>query len=281
MSQNPEIGQMLPTCGYATNCHDIGQRDGAETVMLLHGSGAGVSGWANWRGLMPELAGRFRVVVPDLVGFGYTETPDDFTFRFMDSWVEQMFGVLDALGIERAHIVGNSFGGAVALWMAHRAPERTGRLVLMGPGGWPCKVGPELEALWAYKPSVEAMRQAMSVMAYNQGLVTDELVEMRYRATLREGAQEMFERVFPRPHQRWLDAQALTIGALQGIANEVLLIHGRDDRVVPPEVSWNLHQHLRHSQLHTISQCGHWTMMEHPKRFRQLVENFLNEAVQG
>jgi 2-hydroxymuconate-semialdehyde hydrolase len=278
MSDNPEIGNSLSTCGYNTNCHDVGSGD---AVMLLHGSGAGVSGWANWRGLMPELARTYRVVVPDLVGFGYTETPNDFTFQFLDSWVDQMLATLDALGIERTHIVGNSFGGAVALWMATRAPERTGRLVLMGPGGWPAQVGPELAALWAYKPSIPAMREAMSVMAHNQALVTDELVEMRYRATLREGAQAMFERVFPLPHQRWLDAQALPIGTLQAITNEVLLIHGRDDRVVPAEVSWNLSRYLPNSQLHLISRCGHWTMMEHPRRFRQLVENFLGEETQA
>lgn len=275
MTNNPEIGLGIPTCGYTTNCHDIGA---GSAVMLLHGSGAGVSGWANWRGLMPELAKRRRVIVPDLVGFGYTETPADFAFRFLDSWVDQVLAVLDALKIERTDIIGNSFGGSLALWLARRAPERTGRLVLMGPGGWPAPVGPELAALWDYKPSPEAMRNAMSVMAHNQALVTDELVEMRYRATMREGAQEVFERVFPKPHQRWLDAQVLPIGDLQAITNEVLLIHGRDDRVVPPTVSWNLHQHLPNSQFHAISRCGHWTMMEHPLRFRQLVENFLDEA---
>ena len=274
MTENPEIGRSVATCGYQTNCHDAGS---GQAVLLLHGSGAGVSGWANWRGLIPELSKNWRVIAPDLVGFGYTETPADFSFRFLDSWVDQMFAVMDALGVERAHIVGNSFGGALALWMARRAPERTGRLVLMGPGGWPAPVGPELAALWAYKPSVEAMRGAMSVMAFNQGLITDELVEMRYRATLRAGAQEIFERVFPEPHQRWLDAQVLPIGALQAITNEVLLIHGRDDRVVPLDVSLNLHRNLPNSQLHSIAKCGHWTMVEHARRFRQLVENFLDE----
>ena len=88
MSDNPELGRMLPTCGYQTNCHDQGS---GPAVMLLHGSGAGVSGWANWRGLIPELSKKWRVLAPDLVGFGYTETPDDFEFRFMDSWVDQMF----------------------------------------------------------------------------------------------------------------------------------------------------------------------------------------------
>ena len=121
------------------------------------------------------------------------------------------------------------------------------------------------------------MRTAMSVMAYNQALVTEELVQMRYRSTLRAGAQEIFERVFPKPHQRWLDAQALSIGDLQAIENHVLLIHGRDDRVVPSSVSWNLHQHLPNSQFHSIAKCGHWTMVEHATRFRQLVENFLDE----
>lgn len=274
MTTNPELGTMIETCGYRTNCHDHGTGD---AVLLLHGSGAGVSGWANWRGLIPDLAQSWRVVAPDLVGFGYTQTPDDFVFRFMDSWVDQIFAVMDGLSIARAHVIGNSFGGAVALWMAHRAPERTGRLVLMGPGGWPLRVGPELEALWAYTPSLDNMRRAMSVMAYDQSLITDELVEMRCRATMREGAQETFERVFPRPHQRWLDAQAMPVAALQGITNEVLLIHGRDDRVVDPLVSWNLHQHLINSQFHSISRCGHWTMVEHASRFRQLVENFLAE----
>ena len=275
MTANPAIALALPTCGYLTNCHDVGE---GEAVLLLHGSGAGVSGWANWRDLIPQMSKTRRIIVPDLVGFGFTQTPADFEFRFLDSWVEQVLAVLDALKVERTHIVGNSFGGSLALWLARAAPERTGRLVLMGTGGWPAPVGPELAALWDYKPSPEAMRNAMSVMAYNQSLVTEELVQMRYRGTLREGAQAVFERVFPKPHQRWLDAQVLPIAALQAMENEVLLIHGRDDRVVPASVSWNLHQHLPNSQLHTISKCGHWTMVEHAARFWQLVENFLDEA---
>lgn len=274
MTVNPEIGQTMATCGYQTNYHDVGSGD---PVLLLHGSGAGVSAWANWRGLIPHLAQRYRVIAPDLVGFGYTEIDADYTFQFMDSWIDQILAVLDGLGLEKAHIVGNSFGGAVALWMAWRAPQRTGRLVLMGAGGVPIVVGPELAALWGYKPSIESMRNAMSVMAHDQGLITDELVEMRYRATLRPGAQEVFERVFPLPHQRWLDAEALPIHGLQAIDNEVLLIHGREDRVVPPEASLTMHKLLKNSQLHSIGKCGHWTMMEHPHRFRQLVENFLDE----
>ena len=107
--------------------------------------------------------------------------------------------------------MGNSFGGALTLWMAAQRPDLCDRLVLMGPGGWPTRVNENLEALWGYKPSVENMKRIMDIMAFDRALVTDELAELRYRATIRPGAQERFERIFPPPHQRWLDAQALSM----------------------------------------------------------------------
>ena len=272
---DPEIGTFVETCGYRTNVHDQGE---GQTVVLLHGSGAGVSAWANWRNLIPKLSDRYRVLAPDLAGFGYTEIPETFEFCFMATWIEQIEALLDTLGVKSAHWVGNSFGGALTLWMAAQRPDLCDRLVLMGPGGWPTKVNENLEALWSYKPSVENMKRLMDIMAFDRTLVTDELAELRYEATIRPGAQERFERIFPPPHQRWLDAQSLSIEALQSITNEVMIIHGRDDRVVDPQSSWQLHQHLMHSQLHYMGRCGHWTQIEHPSRFRTLVQNFLDEG---
>lgn len=268
MSENPEIGRFAETCGYRTNYHDHGT---GPAMLVLHGSGAGVCAWANWRTFIPAMQDRFRVIAPDLVGFGYTETPADFEFRFMDSWVEQIIALLDALGIEKAHVVGNSFGGSLALWLAWKHPGRFDRLVLMGPGGWPAKVNANLELLWDFKPTAEHMKAAMSVMAWDKSLVTDELIAMRLKACSRPGALDHFHKLFPAPRQRWLDAQTLPIHALQGITHPTLLVHGRDDVVVEPQVSWNLHQHLPNSELHTIAKCGHWTMIEHGPRFRQLV----------
>jgi len=278
MTDNPEIGQFANTCGYRTNYHDVGE---GPAVLLLHGSGAGVSAWANWRNLIPKLSDRYRVIAPDLVGFGYTEVPDDYEFRFMDGWLEQIEALLTELQVESVHIVGNSFGGALALWLGHRARLSCGRMVLMGPGGWPTPVNENLAALWSYKPSIENMKRLMDIMAYDRSLVTDELAELRYRATIREGAQETFEKIFPAPLQRWLDAQALPIEALQGIQNEILIIHGRDDRVVDPMSSWHLHQHLQNSQLHYFGRCGHWTQIEHASRFQFLVQQFFDETAPG
>ena len=131
---DPEIGTAIETCGYLTNVHDQGE---GKPVVLLHGSGAGVSAWANWRNLIPKLSDRYRVLAPDLAGFGYTEIPASFEYRFMETWIEQLEALLDALGVASA--LGCNFGGALALWMAALRPDLYDRLVLMGPGGWPTK----------------------------------------------------------------------------------------------------------------------------------------------
>jgi 2-hydroxymuconate-semialdehyde hydrolase len=273
--QNPEIGKSIQTGSYKTNYHDQGS--GAPVVML-HGSGAGVTGWANWRGQIPALSPKLRVIAPDLIGFGYTERPEGFDYRFMESWVEQVLALLDALKIERAHLVGNSFGGSLSLALAVRSPERVARIVLMGSGGVQQKVTPELDQLWGYTPSAANMKKIMSIMAHNQSLVTDDIAEMRYRATLRPGVQETFEKLFPPPRQRWLDAQVVPDDKLRQIKHPTLIVHGREDRVVPLPGSLKLMELLPNSQLHVFGQCGHWTMIEHRDRFNRLVLDFLAEA---
>lgn len=272
---NPEVGRSILTAGYRTNYHDHGN---GSPVVLLHGSGAGVTAWANWRGQIPVFSEHFRVLAPDLVGFGYTERPDGIAYRFMETWVEQMLAFLDALGLERVDIVGNSFGGSLTLALAVRAPQRIRRMVLMGSGGVREAVTPELDQLWGYTPSVENMKKIMQIMAYNQDLVTSELAEMRYRASMRPGVQETFERLFPPPRQRWLDAQARTDEELRGVAQPVLIVHGREDRVVPISGSFKLLDLLPNAQLHVFGKCGHWTMIEHRDRFNRLVLDFLSES---
>ena len=272
---SPEIGQSIRTGAYLTNYHDVGE---GPAVLMLHGSGAGVSGWANWRGIIPVLSQEFRVIAPDLVGFGYTETPDDLEFAIFDTWIDQIVALLDALGIERTHLVGNSFGGGLSLHLATRHPELVDRVVLMGAGGVAQPMNDNLRQLWTYKPSVENMKTIMDIMAFDRSLVTDELAELRYRATIRPGAQEAFERVFPEPLQRHLDAQVVGDEALQAITQEVLILHGRDDRVVPFANSLHMFEMIPNAQLHGFGKCGHWTQIEHAARFHELVADFFREA---
>lgn len=271
---NPEIGKSVLAAGIRTNLHDLGS---GPPVLLIHGSGPGVSAWANWRLAMPELARSARVIAPDMVGFGYTERPEGQRYD-MDAWVAQAVGVLDALDIERTDLVGNSFGGALALALTIRHPQRVRRLVLMGSVGVPFAITPGLDAVWGYTPSFEAMRSLCDLFAHDRHLVTDELARLRYDASTRPGFQESYAAMFPAPRQRWVDAMASPEADIRRIAHDTLVVHGREDRIIPLANSLTLAQWIARAQLHVYPHCGHWTQIEHAARFAQLVANFLAEA---
>lgn len=271
---NPEIGKAIVAAGIRTNCHDVGR---GPPLLLIHGSGPGVSAWANWRLNLPALAERFRVVAPDMVGFGFTDRPAGISYG-MDTWVRHAVGVLDALGIERAHVVGNSFGGALAIALAARHPDRVNRLVLMGSVGVPFPITPALDAVWGYTPSVEQMRRLLDVFAYDRSLVSDELAVLRHRASVRPGVQEAYAAMFPAPRQRWVDAMTTPAEAIAAIDREALVIHGRDDQVIPLANAHRLLELLPRAQLHVFGRCGHWTQIEHAARFNRLVADFLAEG---
>lgn len=269
--------RLLQTGTYATHCHDLGR---GPPVLLLHGSGPGVSAWANWRLLLPVLASNRRVIAPDLVGFGDTERRADAAYT-MATWLDQVIAVLDALDLPRVDLVGNSFGGALALALAIRAPQRVRRLVLMGSVGVPFPITPGLDAVWGYKPSLQAMKGLLDVFAYDRSLVTDELAELRYRASVQPGYQQAYSAMFPAPRQRWVDAMASAEADIRALEHETLVIHGREDRVIPLSTSLTLAQWIPNSQLHVFGHCGHWTQIEHAARFAGLLEAFFAEADAG
>jgi 2-hydroxymuconate-semialdehyde hydrolase len=270
---NPEIGKSVVAAGIQTNYHDVGE---GYPVILVHGSGPGVTAYANWRPNIPYLSQFYRVIAPDMVGFGYTEQPDGYEFS-LDNWVQHIIGVMDALNIQKAHIVGNSFGGGLAIATALRYPERVGRLVLMGAAGTKFKLTEGLDAVWGYQPSIENMRKLLDLFAYDRSLVSDELAEVRYKASIRPGVQESFASMFPAPRQQWLDSLASSDEELKSLSNETLIIHGREDRVVPLSSSLHLAEVIDRAQLHVFGRCGHWTQIEHTDRFNRLVVDFFNE----
>ena len=275
---NPEIGKRVQTGAFQSNVHDQGS---GPPVMLLHGSGPGVSAWANWRLLLPVLAQGRRVVAPDLLGFGYTDRPADPAnnahYR-MEAWVQQAVDLLDSLGIAQTDLVGNSFGGALALALAIAHPQRVRRLVLMGSVGVPFDITPGLEAAWGYTPSLDNMRKLLDVFAFDRTRVTDELAQLRYQASIQPGFQESFGAMFPAPRQRWVDAMVSAETDIKALPHHTLVVHGREDAVIPLSTSLALANKIERSQLHVFGQCGHWTQIEHAARFALLVENFFAEA---
>lgn len=271
---NPELGLEIQAGAIRTNYHDVGE---GQPVLMLHGSGPGVSAWANWRLVLPELSRRARVIAPDMVGFGFTERPAGIVYG-MDVWVRHAIDLLDALSIARADIVGNSFGGGLALALAIRHPERVRRLVLMGSVGVPFAITPVLDAVWGYTPSIENMRRLMDLFAFDRALVTDELAKLRYEASIRPGFQESFSSMFPAPRQRGVDALTSAEADIRALKNETLIIHGREDNVIPLSNALTLAQWIDRSQLHVFGRCGHWTQIEHAARFSRLVGDFIAEG---
>ena len=274
---NPEIANTILAADIETNYHDVGS---GQPTLLIHGSGPGVSAWANWRLVIPELAKKMRVVAPDMVGFGFSERPAGISYN-MDTWINQVVGFLDALEIEKADLVGNSFGGALALALAIRHPKRVRRLVLMGSVGVPFVITPGLDAVWGYTPSFAEMRRLLDIFAFNRALASDELAQLRYEASVRPGFQESFAAMFPAPRQRWVDAMASSETDIKALPHETLVIHGRDDQVIPVATSLTLANWISRSQLHVFGRCGHWTQIEHTARFVRLVADFFAEPELG
>lgn len=269
----PEIGQSLRIGDCTLNYHDQGT---GEPILLIHGSGPGVTAWANWRGVIPVLSKRARVIAPDMLGFGYSQCPSTLTLD-PDVWVAQLIGLLDALDLPAVSVVGNSFGGAIALALAHRYPERVKRLVLMGAVGLSFPISEGLEKVWGYQPSIKAMRELMGVFAYNRNLITDDLVRMRYEASVRDDVQSRFSRLFPAPRQAGVEMLALPESALRELPHNTLIIHGRDDLVIPLEVSERMLRLIPHAQMHVFGECGHWVQIERAEEFTRLLSNFLCE----
>lgn len=274
MSNNPEIGKSILANGIQTNYHEHGQ---GEPVLLIHGSGPGVTGWANWRLTIPALAENFRVIAPDIVGFGYTERPANVQYN-METWLNHIFGFMDALGIEKTHVVGNSFGGGLALAMAIRAPQRVGRLVIMGSAGLPFTLTEGLDRVWGYTPSIDNMRGLLDLFAFDRSRVTDDLARMRFEASVRPGIQEAFAQMFPAPRQNGVNSLASDEAAIKALPHTTMIVHGREDKVIPLASSYELFSMIQKAQIHVFGQCGHWTQIEHAARFNKLISDFFNEA---
>jgi len=270
----PEIANSIKTGEFMTNYHDLGE---GYPVVFLHGSGPGVTAWANWNKLFPLLKDKFRIVAPDMAGFGFTERVPGAVYN-MNNWVQQTIDLFDALGLEKANLVGNSFGGALALSMAIKYPERINKLVLMGAMGVSFPLTYGLDRVWGYEPTPSAMEELLEIFTYDHSFATKALVQTRYESSMQPGFQESFHSMFPEPRQKSVESMAGNQDYIRNIKQETLIIHGREDRVIPIETSYKLIELIDNAELHIFGKCGHWSQIERTQEFAVLLDYFFNRA---
>jgi 2-hydroxymuconate-semialdehyde hydrolase len=208
-----------------------------------------------------------------MVGFGYSDRPEGIQYG-LDEWADQTLGFMDAMGIRQAHLVGNSFGGGIALRIATQHPDRIGKLVLMGSMGVDFPITEGLDAVWGYDGTLEGMKKVMGFFAYDKSLTSGDLAQARYEGATQPGFQESFSSMFPAPRQRWVEAMTVPEKEIRALPHRTLVTHGREDAVIPLQNSFKLLELIDNADLSVFSHCGHWSMIERRDDFNRLVRDF-------
>jgi 4,5:9,10-diseco-3-hydroxy-5,9,17-trioxoandrosta-1(10),2-diene-4-oate hydrolase len=247
--------------------------DGPPLVML-HGGGPGASGLSNFSRNIPALAQRFRLIVPDLPGYGRSTKGLDRKDPFGDL-AGSILGLLDALGVARTHVLGNSLGGACALRFALEAPARVDRLVLLGPGGIDTSRRPPTEGLLhlldyysGEGPTREKFEQFLRKdLVFDGAALPDDLIKTRYAASLDPEVVANPPLVRPKdlPDPRVLDLMLdPRLGALEA---PTLVLWGVEDRVNPASGGPSLQARMPNCDLYLFSRTGHWVQWERAAEF--------------
>lgn len=259
--------------------NDAGQ---GEAVVMMHGSGPGASGWSNFHRNVDEFVkAGYRVLLVDAPGWSKSDPIVVEKGSRPDIIAAAVKGVLDHLGIAKAHLVGNSMGGIAALSFALNYPQRIGRMVIMGGGG----VGPsafvptptegiKLLAGVYFNPTMESLKRMLDIFVFDPSTLTPQLIEGRFASMMeRKDHLENFVKSFKLnpPDSQFPDVST----RLHEIKARTLVTWGRDDRFMPLDLGLKLVWGLPDAQMHIFSKCGHWAQWEHADAFNRLVIDFL------
>jgi 4,5:9,10-diseco-3-hydroxy-5,9,17-trioxoandrosta-1(10),2-diene-4-oate hydrolase len=276
MSQKPipEGNYAALPNGYRIHYTDQGQ---GPVVVFLHGSGNGASGYSNFKGNVPALvAAGYRCIVPDLIGYGYSDKPDDVEYP-LSFFIECIKQTLDVIGVDQYTLVGNSLGGAIALGFALAHPDNVERLVLMAPGGLndlPDYLAmPGMAMMFGLFNSGEPVtpermkeffRKAFVV---NPDCVDDALVQERFEIMKTQNPQVIKTMKVPN-----------MTGQLGQITCPSLALWGLNEQMMPDSGIMRLAKGMPNCRMVLVPQCGHWVMMEHRELFNRTVIDFLQNG---
>lgn len=252
--------------------------DSGSVVILLHGGGGYIELWNH---NIFELAKHHRIYAFDMVGAGRSDKVDaDYTFDFMAQFTRDFMRVL---GISRASLIGTSAGGGVALTFTLNFPELVERLILVGSAGLGKEISfllrittlPGLGKLFS-SPSKSGVAMLCKQAVYDSKLITNEIVEEFYQMATLPGAAEATLNVVRSNFNIWGQFSEPITERLQSIAAPTLIIWGRQDPMVPVSHAQNAAKIIPNARLEIFEDCGHWSSIEHPQIFNQLVLEFLS-----
>ena len=253
-------------------------------VLMLHGGGPGASGVSNYaRNVEALAAAGFRVLVPDMPGYGKSSKDIDAGDPFGDL-ATAMLGLLEALDIPRAHLVGNSLGGATALRMALEQPERVGRLVLMGPGGVGISSAQPtdgLKRLLTYYagegPTLEKLRAFIcGDLVYDASRISEEVLRERFESSIQPEVMANPPLRPPKDLEAFKRMDFLLDARLPKLANPTLVVWGTEDRVNPPSGAVALQKLMPACDVVLFSRTGHWAQWERADEFNGMVAAYLS-----
>ncbi|MEE2032291.1 alpha/beta fold hydrolase [Rhodococcus chondri] len=261
--------------------HEAGE---GRPLLLLHGSGPGVTGWRNYRGVLADLAEHFRCLVLEFPGFGVSDPCEGHPMMMARHAVADF---LDGLDLPQVDIIGNSMGGIVATQFAIADPARVHKLVTVGGAGrsvFAPSPGEGIRLLMEFTddPTREKLVRWLRSMVYDPALVTEELIEERWALATEPKTLEIARRMY--------SSAAFAAGARAALASNetpywaqlgkvtapTLLTWGRDDRVSPVDMAMLPMRELSRGELHVFPNCGHWTMIEAREAWLATVLAFLN-----
>jgi pimeloyl-ACP methyl ester carboxylesterase len=270
----------LPTEEGVLRYHDAGA---GPPLLLLHGSGPGVTGWRNFSGNLPALAEHFRCLVLELPGFGVSDPTERPPILAAPRAVRR---ILEGLGLRQVDVIGNSMGGVVALQVATRQPELFHRIVTVGGVGknvlssFPAE-GLNLLVEFTENPTRDALVRWLHSMVHDPAIITDELVEERWTHATQPQTLAAARKMYGREALRAQASMALASdqppywAMLHRIRAKTLLTWGRDDRVSPLDMALLPLRTIPDAELHVLPDCGHWAMIEQRLAWESVVLAFL------
>lgn len=265
--------------GLRTHYLEAGEEhgDARAPLILLHGGGAGANAEGNWRGAIPLLARRFRILAMDMVGFGDTEKPDPTRFPYSQAGRNgHLRDFMRALGLRSAILVGNSMGGATAMGVAVEHPDMVTRLVLMGSAGLNTEIHEGLLPVINYDSTRDGMVRLIRALVNDRFVIDDALVTYRHARSVDPDARRAYGATM-----QWIRDQGGLFydpGFIARVRCPTLVVNGKQDKVVPLANAYRFLELIANSWGYIIPDCGHWAMIEHPQDFAQAALAFAEAA---